>query len=289
MNRIPTILLLLLLTSIPGHSAGNKLKITLKDALSIAINNNIQTRIAALSLRKARNDVKKENRQYRIAPYLSGDFDASGPDSDIITGTIAAGITKKFRFGADLTLAIQSSIYGNQTDTYGSNPSWKSGVTLSLSQPLLRMAGASYLKYGYKTAKLTVRQKELAFTAEISKLIRDTELAYWRLLYAQRGLIISRISLKLAKQLLEMNRIRVKVGLQAATDLIEARSVVAQRKEEQLRAENNVKSARDTLLSLLRPGKLRESITAVQILSKPIQKWSPPVKKKPFQNGRYQE
>ena len=184
--------------------------------------------------------------------------------------------TKKFRFGADLTLAIQSSIYGNQEDSYGSDPSWKSGITLSISQPLLSKAGSSYLKYGSKNATLGIRQKELAFTGEVSRIIRDTETAYWRLLYAQRGLTISKISLKLANQLLEMNAIRVKVGLQPSTDLIEARSVVAKRQEELLRAKNNVRSSRDSLLSLLQLGKNRDQVNGIRILSKPVRSWQPP-------------
>lgn len=258
-------LLLVLLCACPGWTASLELSLPL--ALRIALHNSMEAKIAAHRITQSRYDLAGAGKTFAIKPFLSADTYLYGPDNPARTGKIGLGATKKFPFGTDLSLVVATSVYGNQAATLGSDPAWKSGITLTLSQPLLQGAGAAFLKYGINTARWTVREKQIAFAAEVSRIVRDTELAFWQHLHAQRREKIAGISLQLARQLLEMNTLQVKLGLLPQTDLIEARSVVATREEEVLKAANEVNGTRDDLLALLHLEK--KNITNVLFLTQP--------------------
>lgn len=263
MHRIT--FLLLLLCSSPAWGA--TLKLSLPVAFRIALQNSIEAKIAAHRVTQSRNELAAAGKIFSIKPFLSADAYLNGPDNTARTGKIGLGAAKKLPCGTDLSLVVATSVYGNQATALGSDPAWKSGITLTLSQPLLQGAGTAFLQYGINTARWSVREKQIAFTGEISRLVRDTELAYWQHLHAQRRASIAGISLQLARQLLEMNSLQVKLGLLPQTDLIEARSVVATREEELLRAANDVNGTRDDLLALLHLEKM--NITNVLFLTEP--------------------
>lgn len=249
--------------------AQQTLRLSLVRAMQMAVAHNLQAAISALDIAKSKQDLKKQGAAYSFSPYIYTGYSKNRSSSSSWSAEVEAGISKQFRSGTGLSLGLSSKLLGEQEAAYGSDPAYDTGLTITLSQALLQKFGTAYHSYGLESARLSLTNALVAYQEQIAKLVRDTELAYWKLFHAQRRLDISRLSLKLARQLLEINKLRVKLGLQSRADLIEASSVVATREVEVLTARNDQANARDELISILNLNAETNRVNDIQLITKP--------------------
>lgn len=137
------------------------------------------------------------------------------------------------------------------TDTFLINPSYNTGLTLGLRQPLLRGFGQDI-----QTAALRSTQKQLEAATyqvnnEAANLAAEVKIAYWNLVFAWQDIEVQKLSLTLAKKLLDETKAKINAGRLAEVEIYQPQSEVARREEQLISAERAIGTAEDELKLLL--------------------------------------
>ncbi|MEN8141830.1 MAG: TolC family protein [Thermodesulfobacteriota bacterium] len=253
------ILILLALTLAP-HSlwAGEQEKISLAQAMSEALANN-------LGLRLAQND---EELAAGAALAAEEPFDplfsagASGHQwqttptipyypSEEKGGDWQAAITKRLTSGTELGLRWENKVSDTDLALNLFNPAYTSGLSLTLKQPLLQGFGAR----GEEATLAAAENEERAATFMVSDaaadLARQVTSAYWQLFFARQDIKVKELSLELARKLRDETRTRIELGNLAAVEIHEPESEVARRQQQLIGARRAIGLAEDQLLLLL--------------------------------------
>ncbi len=127
-------------------------------------------------------------------------------------------------------------------------------LSLSLTQPLLRGFGREMTEQeitvaGYSRDSSLLQWRSVAISTAAAA--RD---AYFSLVKARENLETRRASVAVAKEIHAGNQARVKAGVLAEVELLDSEFGVAQREEDLLTAEKNVRDASDSLAVLIQQG-----------------------------------
>jgi HAE1 family hydrophobic/amphiphilic exporter-1 len=131
------------------------------------------------------------------------------------------------------------------------NPQLDAGLTLTLSQPLLRDFRIDAARAQLDTSKKTRELLGSRFRESTVNTSANAEVAYWSLVSAIALVDVQQRSLDLALELERNNRARVDVGQSPPLDLVAARAEVAQRQENLIVARTMALQAEDVLRTLI--------------------------------------
>lgn len=242
--------------AVEGGKEQNKaaVKMTLADAVIIALNNNVSLKSAYLDrilqqfdLRKAENKFFPEQSVKLTAGRTSN---YSSPDER----------TNAVNTGGDYTATLTIPTGGNFNFTWnnaGNSPdtnqafAYTSAWSLTFTQPLLRGGGIDNATYSVKVARITEEQNILSMRDTISSTIKTAITAYRTYLSANRQLEISRQSLLEAKRTYETNEALITAGRKARTELVETEANVANQELAATTAQNSLESARLSLVQAI--------------------------------------
>jgi outer membrane protein len=238
-----------------------EMKLTLHDAVAISLAHNINLEVSRLSLALTQQDILGATGIFD--PTLSGDlsqsFSSSPATNQLVGATVAE--TRRRTFDATLGqfLATGTSYSVGWTNArsktnssfYFLNPSYDSGLTLSLSQALLQGFGTDVNRTKIEVARRNTDISQLQFENTVIGILSAVQDAYWNLVYARENLDVKRESLKLAQDLLDQTRTRVRIGTSAPIDIVQSEATVAAREQDIIIAENAVEAAADNLKQLL--------------------------------------
>ncbi|MHC4480628.1 MAG: TolC family protein, partial [Planctomycetota bacterium] len=150
------------------------------------------------------------------------------------------------------------------------NPSYGSGLTASISQPLLRNAGVRTNTHLIRIARYGSQQVEARTKLEVIRVLAAVERVYWRLYASRRELAVRKNEYDLAVAQLERARRMAKAGLVAEVEIIRAEAGVAQRLEAIIIADNRVRDReRDLKRILNQPGLQIEGPTQIIPVTEP--------------------
>ena len=132
-------------------------------------------------------------------------------------------------------------------DIYLTNPSYTSALSLNLSQALLRNFGVDVNKTRIYIAQNNTNISLQQFRSQVFGVLWEVQTSYWDLAAAIEYLEVNRRSLKLAQDLLAINKAKVKAGTLAPLDIVSAEAEVALRVTGVITAENLIKNVEDRL------------------------------------------
>jgi outer membrane protein TolC len=140
-------------------------------------------------------------------------------------------------------------------------------VGVTLTQPLLKNAGQSYIMAGIRMAAL---ESDIAFQEyrrQLMATISQAESAYWNLYYAQEQLRFFEESVAVAESILGDSQEKFKAGQGAELDVLEAQSGLAVRKTKQNEALQSFYDAMSYVRAFTgaMPGEQRHVLRAVDI------------------------
>lgn len=240
-----------------------EMKLTLQDAIALALAHNIDIEVSRLDLASAGEGILGSTGIFDPA------MEASAKYSDNQTASISAisnssksqnydlSLTKFFPLGTSVSVGwanrrtAYSSLSGLSSSIFKVNPSYDSGLTFSASQGLLRGFGTKINKAGIEVARKNNEISRVLFEQKIIETIQQVEVAYWNLVYRGDNLKVKVRSLELAQELLDQTKTRVRIGTSAPIDIIQSEATVAIREQDIILAENQVEEAADNLKRLL--------------------------------------
>jgi outer membrane protein TolC len=257
--------------SSPGSASAEDVeKINLRNAVEQALSNNLNMQLRREDVNSAEGaslaaegifDILIEGeasvQSEELTPISTGGAERED------TSQWSAEASQLFTTGTSIILGWNNSRYKSDggglifpgidtgTDGFLINPSYNTGLTLGVRQPLLRGFGQDI-----QTAALRSSQKQLEAATyqvnnEAANLAAEVKIAYWNLVFAWQDIEVQQLSLTLAKKLLDETKAKINAGRLAEVEIYQPQSEVARREEQLISAERAIGTAEDELKLLL--------------------------------------
>jgi outer membrane protein len=238
------------------------MNLSVQDVRRIALENNRDIQIQRKNVEVSLGEIKTQKGIFDPLLNLSTSYmDGITPttSSFIPTGSIEQ---KEFLSQANVQGSLPTGTFYNllnfsvsKTTTNSPiedlSPSWFNSLGFNVGQNLLKNFGTSVNLTPIVVAK---RSSEISYEElkrSISEVFLNVETAYWNLVAAKKNLELAQTALDLAKDLQRRNEIQVEVGVLPPVAVVEAKSEVAAREVDLIKAENDLKQSEDTLKNLL--------------------------------------
>lgn len=247
----------------PGPAiVDGRIRLSLDEAIELALERNLALDVERYSRAMSLFGTRSAEGIYDL--NLTGEVNQSLDESlnvDPLAGSgvvesetlrAGVGVTQLFPVGGTLranlgTLRRDFSVQGQ-----GSAPSsWGGTLDVGYTQPLLRNFGKLVTERNLLVARISSNASREQFENAVVRTIQEVENAYWTLTEAIAQVKVSEEGLKLARDLHDMNKIRVDVGTLAPLELVQSEVGIATREEEIIRTRFAVGTAEDSLRRLL--------------------------------------
>jgi len=253
------------------------LYLSLEDCITAALKNNLDIGVERYVPKISDAAVRSEKgvfdpHLYFNATYFDGEIPLPTRVS-IATGGITGAIPTGLIY--DLGIASAHTPFFTITDFFDANGEQKLDAFLTLTQPLLKNFGRDINTTGIRVAAKNKETAVYQLEQKILETVFEVEQAYWELVFAWENLGVKNRSLRLAQNLLDENRIRLRVGVIPPLAVLQSETGVAFREEEVIVARSVVQDARDRLIEStnLFPEKL---VWDVQIIPEDEPRTDPP-------------
>jgi HAE1 family hydrophobic/amphiphilic exporter-1 len=250
-----------------GVDMNRQRPLALREALSMALDNNKDIEVARENVRIAEFDLRGAHGLYDprlstqafyeriespISSFLSGGQNGSTTQSDFTGAVRLEGQTPKL--GGSYRLDFSSVRLNTNNQFVALNPQYPTTLTFSYTQPLLRGLKIDASRRQIEIARKNLSLTDAQFRQRAIDTITSVQRAYWDLVFALRSLQVQRDAVSTARTQLEHNKRLVNEGQLAPIDVVAAEAQISTYEqrvfgaiEEVARAENNLKNliARD--------------------------------------------
>jgi HAE1 family hydrophobic/amphiphilic exporter-1 len=245
-----------------GVDATQQHPLTLRDAISMALDNNKDIEVARENVRIAEFDLRGaqgaydphlttgaffERAENPIASFLAGGENGSTINSNVNANAKLEGQTPVL--GGSYHFDVSSGRFNSNSQFTSLSPQYPTALSFTYTQPLWRG-----LKFDNSRRQIAIARKNLSLTdAQFRQRAIDTitsvQRAYWDLVFALRTLQVQRDAVATARTQLEHNKRLVNEGQLAPIDVVAAEAQISTYEqgvfsalEEVSRSENNLKN-----------------------------------------------
>ncbi len=260
-NYTLTLALLLITPSLASSQTTAPLRLTVDEAVKMALDNNVDlaadrldpqigdTRVAAAAGLFKPTFASSIDRNNQLQPPSSLLFPTS-TRTDVVTSNV--GLNQRLPwFGTSYSVSWDSSHTDSDSILNSFNPLLRSGLSLSLSQPLLKDFFTDAARTNLAVSRTNRAIADTRLQESVVHTTAAVKAAYWNLVSARANVDARQASLRLAEELVRVNRAKVDVGQSPPIDLVSAEAEVASNQEQLIVAETSVKQAEDRLRVLI--------------------------------------
>jgi outer membrane protein TolC len=245
-----------------GVDMNNQRPLPLREALSMALDNNKDIEVARENVRIAEFDLQGAHGVYDprlstqafyeriespISSFLSGGQNGSTTQTDF-TGTLRLeGQTPVL--GGSYRLDFSSVRLNTNNQFVALNPQYPTTLNFSYTQPLWRGLKIDNSRRQIEIARKNLSLTDAQFRQRAIDTITNVQRAYWDLVFSLRSLQVQRDAVSVARTQLEHNKRMVNEGQLAPIDVVAAEAQISSYEqrvfgalEEVSRAENNLKN-----------------------------------------------
>ncbi len=251
-----------------GVDMMNQKPLSLREAITLALENNKDIEVTRQDVRSAEFDLRAARGFYE--PRFAGQtyyerakvpvfsFFGGGPDGSLTTSGIGGNL------GIGGNVAPGGGTFGITTDSSRAttnnlfslvNPTFTQNLGFQYTQPLLRGFRFNEGKRNIEIAKRNLSLTDTQFRQRSIETIANVQRAYWDLTYALRNLQVQRDSVKDAKDQLDHNKRLVDEGQLAPIDVVAAETQVANFEQAVYDALNMVAISENNLKNLIAQNK----------------------------------
>jgi outer membrane protein len=238
-----------------------ELELTLEQCRALAMENNLDLKVQLISPAIAAERVSEEEARFEAAFFSNINYSKTDMPGvsflDEITGSQAdrtrtdLGVQVPLRTGGTVTFDLADSRTKTNAEQINFNPYYGSGLSASISQPLLRNAGNRTNTYAIRIAEYERQITNARTKLEVTRIIASLDRVYWRLYAARKELDVRKKQYELAERLLGQARRFVDSGQRAQIEVIRAEAGVAQQLEAIIIAENSLRDRERELKRIL--------------------------------------
>jgi len=277
--------------------SNGKLMLSLEDAISLALENNLSVAVARYSpwLDEANLLLAKSgaNGLVKFDPTLTSNFNLQQSTTPVNnpffagtgTGAITTTPTKtpppavfghtfnaNFQYTQAWASGTQAQVTFDNSRSSSSilinlfNPAVQSTLTVQLTQPLLNGFGKIANTRYIIEAKNTVKVGESQFEQQVMTIITQVATDYWELVYAGESVKVEQVAVAADQQLYENNKKQLEIGTMAPLDVITAQSQLASDQQALVQAQTTQLLDETTLLVAITKNPLAMQLRGVEIL-----------------------
>jgi outer membrane protein TolC len=237
----------------------NEVGLSLREAVDLAIENNLGVEVARHAPLIASEDVDIAWGAYD--PVLSGGMSyANARTPNTSPFNTADAIRNKNRNGnAKLTglvpllgATVSMDYVGTRAETNqrtsSLTPQWDSGLAFKASVPLLRGLVWNNPWTQVKVTNLLRESSLETFRADLMDTVLVTVRTYWQLVAQQEQLRVAKKSYQTSLALLDQTKIQYEVGVKSKVEVIQAEAGVAERELEVINTEARYQNSQDALI-----------------------------------------
>ncbi|QXE91945.1 TolC family protein [Geomonas subterranea] len=222
--------------------------LTLKDAIRMAFEKNLDLKVELYNPAMAEADIRRNLGIYDPKLTLGVNYERSN-SSNILTFrpqpvdqvTASAGVSQLLPTGTVVGVTAQSGWISNSAKYYSN------AIDLSLAQPLLKGFGQENTELAINVSRFTKGETMNVFRTRLSDTVARVRNDYFQLYNLLEVLEVRRTSLALAKRILQDDQGRVKAGVLPAYELLNSEFQVATREKQVIDAERAVRDQMDVL------------------------------------------
>jgi outer membrane protein len=250
----------------PFVTPGPRVDLSIQDAVQRATDKNIDIGVARITPRLTDFSIAALEANYRINLTSAASNQKQTQLPRVTTQGISqptssmneawsAGIAQNlFRGGGSYTVNWTNSRLNSQSLVNLRNPQFQSGLTASLTQPLLRGFKIDVTRAALKTNRISQQNDEISLQATVVSTQANVRNAYWDLVFAIQAVEAAQDSLDLSSRLVQDNQARVEIGTLAPIDVVTAQAEQANRRQALVQAQANVRTSELALKRLIVSG-----------------------------------
>ncbi|HEY4741413.1 MAG TPA: TolC family protein [Candidatus Acidoferrales bacterium] len=281
-----------------------KLMLSLDDAITLSLENNLNINIARYTPWLSENDLLRAKSgqpflgtQTIIQPFGLGvipviSFDPiittqaadtytlipvnnpfiSGTGSTSVTALAAhnfqetVGYTQGFHTGTTLQVGWYNDRQSSTSPENIFNPSYQGNMTVTLTQQLLNGFGTTPNTRYIMEAKNEVRAADFYFATQVITTIVSTETAYWELVYARENVKVQEAALATSSKLYNDNKRQLEIGTMAPLDVLTAQSEMATDQQNLILAQTTQLQQQTVLLNAITKQLMDPTLQNVEII-----------------------
>jgi outer membrane protein TolC len=251
-------------TPVEVRTNDGNILLTLDEAVTLALQRNLGIAVQRYTREAGREGIRQSLGIYDLGLSVNGSYSdiknvtQSGFDVPEQKSTsLNLGLSQLVASGGTATLGWQNS-KSEATRPSGFPPGtlfqgtfYQSNPMLTFKQPLLRNFGRGETEHGINVARLNSDISRQNFDLQLVTVVQQVENAYWDLRGAREQLVVAQEALDLAKELHQMNKVRVDVGTLAPLELVQSEVGIATAEQNIITAQAAVGNAADTLRRLI--------------------------------------
>ncbi len=243
------------------YVVAGKLRLTLEQAIQLAIANDTDVRIDELSYEAARYNILRAYGAFD--PLLNVTYGLSKntePTSSQLSGaqtltTVGensdVNYAQLFQTGTTFSADFNNGRTSDNDVFNTFNPYITSSLTVAVIQPLLKNRGFFPNRAPILIAQRNLRQSRASFEAQINNVILQVVNQYWNVVFARENLVVIQKSVDQAQATYDHNKKELELGALSPLDIYRPEADVAARKVQAIQAEYSLKEAEDSLRQLL--------------------------------------
>ncbi|HLM23991.1 MAG TPA: TolC family protein [Pyrinomonadaceae bacterium] len=267
-----------------GVDSNRQRPLPLREALSLALENNKDIEVARENVRIAEFDLLGAQGAYDprlttqafyeriespISSFLSGGQNGSTIQSDY-TGTARLEGQSPV-LGGSYRLDFSSVKLNTNNQFTALNPQYPTSLTFSYTQPLWRGLRIDNSRRQIQIARKNLSLTDAQFRQRAIDTITNVQRAYWDLVFALRSLQVQRDAVTVARTQLEHNKRLVQEGQLAPIDVVAAEAQISTYEQNVFSAVEEVSRTENSLKNLIAQNQKAELWTEAIVPSDPVE------------------
>jgi outer membrane protein len=162
-------------------------------------------------------------------PFLSGLGVISQATPSIVSDSQNINFTysQGFHTGTSLSISFNNDRSTNNSGQNLFNPAWTSSLTITIAQPLLSGFGILPNTRFILEQKNTVKAAKSQFAQQVITTVTQVANDYWELVYARENVKVEEAAVGVSQKLYEDNKKQLEIGTMAPLDVLTAESQLA--------------------------------------------------------------
>jgi outer membrane protein len=250
----------------PFTTPGPRVDLSIQEAVQRATDKNIDIAVARITPRLTDFSIAALDANYRVnlTSAINQNSNTRFPTqttqgitlpSATTTSSWSTGIAQNLWWGGgNYAINWSNNRINSPAAIQIRNPTFNSGITASLTQPLMRGFRIDSTRAALQTNRISQQNDEIALQATTVSTQAGVRNAYWDLVYAIQAVEAAQDSVDLSTRLVQDNQARVEIGTLAPIDVVTAQAEQANRRQALVQAEANVRTAELALKRLIVSG-----------------------------------
>jgi outer membrane protein len=198
-------------------------------------------------------------------PFLSGTGQVI-PDITNYSDNVNFGYTQGFHSGTNLLISFNNNRSSTTSPSVVFNPAVQSTMTFTVTQPLLNGFGIIPNTRFILEAKNSLKSADSVFSQQVITTVSQVSIDYWQLVFARENVKVQQAAVAVSTKLYEDNKKQLEIGTMAPLDVLTAESQLATDTQNLIVAQTNRLQSETVLLVAITKNPLAGNLNGIEIV-----------------------